>query len=409
MAGALLVDSPNYSAVSDNYLSNGTLGDKDDIRDRELLILRLGEQYKREGKTKELSQLIKDSKPFLSLISKAKAAKLVRTLLGLYLTSSANPEAKVLLCNECIDWAKSEKIIFLQHFLETQLIVLYNEAGMFSNALALSTTLLQHLKKLEDKHLVVEVQLSESKTFYALSNLPRALASLTSARAAANGIYCPPELQAALDMQSGIIHAAHDQDFKTAFSYFCEALEVYNSIENPKALIALKYMLLSKIMLNDPGDIHHLLNTKLTLKYTGRDIEAMKSVAEATRKRSLAAFQLSLETYKDELENDEVIRTHLKTLYEDMLTHNLCRIIEPYSRVQVSYISEAINLSAHEVEKKLSQMILDKRFNGILDQGSGVLISFPEKPVDRNYDATLPIVQSMLKVVETLYQKALKI
>lgn len=49
---------------------------------------------------------------------------------------------------------------------------------------------------------------------------------------------------------AGIIHAAEEKDWKTAYSYFFEAFEGYDSIDSPRAITALKYMLLCKIVLN---------------------------------------------------------------------------------------------------------------------------------------------------------------
>ena len=97
--------------------------------------------------------------------------------------------------------------------------------------------------------ILTEVHLLESRVYRGIGNLPKSKAALTSARTAANSIYCPPHLQASLDLQSGILHA-EDKDYKTAYSYFYETFENLSSQDDSGALGALKYMLLCKVMLN---------------------------------------------------------------------------------------------------------------------------------------------------------------
>ncbi|NXT28831.1 PSD11 ATPase, partial [Syrrhaptes paradoxus] len=313
--------------------------DEEAVQVKEQSILELGSLLAKTGQAEELGGLLKYVRPFLNSISKAKAARLVRSLLDLFLDMEAATGQEVDLCLECIEWAKSEKRTFLRQALEGLVGEVGGRCragykGSCSSPL-LGSQLLRELKKMDDKALLVEVQLLESKTYHALSNLPKARAALTSARTTANAIYCPPKLQAALDMQSGIIHAAEEKDWKTAYSYFYEAFEGYDSIDNPKAITALKYMLLCKIMLNIPEDVQALVSGKLALRYAGRQTEALKCVAQASKNRSLADFEKALTDYKVELRDDPIINTHLAKLCDNLLEQNLIRVIEPFSRVQV--------------------------------------------------------------------------
>merc|ERR1712142_976375 len=382
---------------------------EEELRDMESKAMEVGKKYREQGNAKDLGNMIRMIRPFTKLLSKAKAAKLIRGLVDMYLDMDAATGYEVQLCKECIEWAKEERRTFLRQSLEARLIGLYYDTNRFKEALALGAALLKELKKLDDKNLLVEVQLLESKTYHALGNLPKARAALTSARTTANSIYVPPRIQAQLDLQAGILHASEEKDFKTAFSYFYEAFEQYDSVEDSHALVALKYMLLAKIMLNLPEEVHHIVSGKLALKYHGSGIESMKQVAQASKNRSLAEFQATVKKFSTELEQDRIVAKHLDSLYQTMLEQNLCRIIEPYKRVQVDFVANKINLPEPEVEKKLSQMILDKKFQGILDQETRVLIIFEAKERDHTYDDVLETVGAMSKVVDRLYLTAQKL
>lgn len=108
MAGAMLferaqaVSMTNRSegiSLLNEIVSDPSIGaddDEDNICVKEQGILHLGELYKKEGKAKELAELIKATRPFLSLISKAKAAKLVRSLVDFFLDLEAGIGIEVM-------------------------------------------------------------------------------------------------------------------------------------------------------------------------------------------------------------------------------------------------------------------------------------------------------------------------
>lgn len=300
--------------------------------------------------------------------------------------------------------------MFLRQSLEMRLIGLQIDGQEYRKALSMTESLLKELKQLDDKIILTEVYLLESRASHAIQNLPRAKTALTSARTTANSIYCPPLLQAQLDLQSGALNA-DDKDYKTGYSYFFEAFEGFSQADerDPRALRALKYMLLCKIMMGLPDDVAPLLLLKSASVHQGKDLDAMRQTAKALKERSLESFKATLKEFNEQLQQDPLIRSHLSVLYDTLLEQNLIRVIEPYSAVELSWIAQEVGQSLTVVEDKLSQMILDQVFHGVLNEKDGTLEIYDEPAEDPMYPTALETLKTMQDVVKGLYEKATQV
>jgi len=108
--------------------------------------------------------------------------------------------------------------------MELKLAGLYLDVGEPDKGMKIIEPILVEVRKADDKLLLVELYLLESKINYKVKNYAKAKASLTASRANANNVYCQPSIIAEIDLMSGILYA-QDQDYKTSYSYFYEALE----------------------------------------------------------------------------------------------------------------------------------------------------------------------------------------
>ncbi|KAL9682712.1 hypothetical protein QQ045_014518 [Rhodiola kirilowii] len=378
------------------------------LRVKEQAITNLSDLLRQEHRGEELRNLLTQLRPFFSVIPKAKTAKIVRIIIDAVAKIPGTTDLQISLCKEMVEWTRSEKRTFLRQRVEARLAALLMESKEYSEALTLLSGLVKEVRRLDDKLLLVDIDLLESKLHFSLRNLPKAKAALTAARTAANAIYVPPAQQGTIDLQSGILHA-EEKDYKTAYSYFFEAFEAFNALEEPRAVYSLKYMLLCKIMVSQADDVAGIISSKAGLQYLGPELDAMKAVADAHSKRSLKLFETALRDFKSQLEEDPIVHRHLSSLYDSLLEQNLCRLIEPFSRVEIAHIAELIELPVDHVEKKLSQMILDKKFAGTLDQGAGCLVIFDDPKTDEIYPATLETISNVGKVVDSLYARSAKI
>lgn len=377
--------------------------------------------------SKEYSRIVQflEESVFFQNVTKAKCAKVVRQVLDIVVSLAPQElDMQREICEKIIIWCQREKRSFLRQRVEAKLASILFHQNLFADALALIDRLLSELKKLDDKQLLVETHLMESKIHFGLRNVPKAKAALTASRTAANAIYVAPNLQAAIDTMSGTIHT-EEGDYNTAHSYFLEAFEQLDQMnEQVQAVSCLKYMMLCRILdaltktlklsakgaigadKTAPLDVSTLITSRQAIKYASRNLEAMTAIAKAATVRSLNDYEKVLTDYAPELQNDLLIKHHLHILQEQLLESNLIRIMEPYSCVELHHIADLMELPLPVVEKKLSQMILDGKFQGILDQGKGQLVVYEEGEKDRAMEKGLEVLEHIDEVVTTLFERS---
>merc|ERR1712216_44980 len=242
-------------------------------RGREKAIYALGEFFVKKQMAQDLVKLSTELRPMFVDLPKAKTAKIVRSLIDMLSKIDGSLSLQLELCKSYIEWCKEGKRSFLRQRIETRLSALYLEDQKFQESLELLSNLIREVKKMDDKLLLVEIFLIECRTHYAVENIPKSKAALTASKTNANAIHCPPLLQADIDQWSGII-AAREKDFRTAYSYFYEGFEAFNAADKGvKAKENMKYMMLTKIMMNRPQETKAITNSKSGLKYDGPQIE----------------------------------------------------------------------------------------------------------------------------------------
>eukprot|EP00922_Rhytidocystis_sp_ex-Travisia-forbesii_P023226 GHVS01034107.1.p1 GENE.GHVS01034107.1~~GHVS01034107.1.p1 ORF type:complete len:516 (+),score=74.90 GHVS01034107.1:145-1692(+) len=443
---AATVDNNNKEAVASSLYEL-------QLRHKETAIYCLGELYAETKNTNELQALIRNSECFFHTLPRARTAKIVRRLMEAVARVPDSGELLLDMYTQCIDWCRKEKRTFLRHRVEARLALLYHQIGRLQEGLELITEVLKEVKKLDDRLLLVELHLIESKIYWTTRNIAKSKAALTAARTNANAIHCPPMLQGDIDLQGGILHA-QEKDFKTAFSYFFEAFEAFGSVspiapihhlpavvtpgvavatasgdsipspvapptttevvglssvptatDVPRALQALKYLMLAKVMCGQVDDLTPILSGKQGLKYASQ-LDALRAVAKCHKERSLSMFETTLAKYESELYGDAVLKHHISDLYETLLEQNILRILEPFSHVEIAHVAKLMELPQPNVQRKLGEMVLDGKLQGTLDQGTGVLILFDEPTLPDTYDDALATLTHMGEVVETLHEKA---
>ena len=365
-----------------------------------------------------LSEKYRDSqdlKSYFKLISEIKEikntnntflVKLIDKLIGKLKKRKDLLDDIVKTIEEITKFCDETSNISMKSRIQTRLAEIYFIHEHYAKALEICNKVIFDLKRYEDNLGLIQLLLLESKVYYATNGISKSKAALTSVKTLVTKVYIEPKLQANIDLHAGIL-AAHEKDFNLAYSYFYEAFDVYNiptQRKKNKALRAFQYMILSKIVGDHLDEVNNVVLSKQGKNYYGKEVEALRSIESAIREKSIKLLKENIEKNKEYF-TDPIIKYHINNLHNDLLEKNLIKIIKPYSVVEIEFVAKSIGLNYQDVLNKLRQMILDKKINGILDQGKGSLIIYESDVSNPYLDKSIETFKNLEKVVEALDKK----
>lgn len=160
-------------------------------------------------------------------------------------------------------------------------------------------------------------------------------------------------------------------EFEKAHTDFFEAFKNYDESGSPRRTTCLKYLVLANMLMKsgiNPFDSQEAKPYK-----NDPEILAMTNLVNAYQNNDINDFEKILKQHRQTIMEDTFIREHIEDLLKNIRTQVLIKLIRPYTRIQLSFISGELNIELADVESLLVSCILDDTISGRIDQVGGLL------------------------------------
>ncbi|KAE9463295.1 hypothetical protein C3L33_04798, partial [Rhododendron williamsianum] len=103
------------------------------------------------------------------------------------------------------------------------------------------------------------------------------------------------------------------------------------------------------------------------------EVLAMTNLIAAYQRNEILEFEKILKTNRRTIMDDPFIRNYIEDLLKKVRTLVLLKLIKPYTRIRMPFISKELNIPEKDVEELLVSLILDNRIHGHIDQVNRLL------------------------------------
>ncbi|WKX92389.1 hypothetical protein Q1695_010427 [Nippostrongylus brasiliensis] len=184
----------------------------------------------------------------------------------------------------------------------------------------------------------------------------------------------------------GKMHLREGQ-FDRAHTDFFEAFKNYDESGSPRRITCLKYLVLANMLIK--SDINPFDSQEAKPFKNEQEIVAMTAMVAAYQENDIDEFQRILERNRESIMQDPFIREHIEELLTNIRTQVLLRLIKPYTRIRLQYLSQQLRVSIAEVKRLLVDTILDENLPARIDEIDNILYVKP--PGEKKLDSSLSI------------------
>ncbi|PFX18592.1 COP9 signalosome complex subunit 2 [Stylophora pistillata] len=171
-------------------------------------------------------------------------------------------------------------------------------------------------------------------------------------------------------------------DYGAAHTDFFEAFKNYDESGSGRRTTCLKYLVLANMLMK--SGINPLDSQEAKPYKNDPEILAMTNLVSAYQNDDINEFEKILKTNRKNIMDDPFIREHIEDLLRNIRTQVLIKLIKPYTRIHIPFISKELNIDTEEVESLLVQCILDNTIHGRIDQVNQLLeLNRTTQSVDR--------------------------
>lgn len=189
----------------------------------------------------------------------------------------------------------------------------------------------------------------------------------------------------ALDIRSAIPHPRimgiirecggkmhmREKEWEKAHTDFFEAFKNYDEAGSPRRIQCLKYLVLANMLML--SSINPFDSTEAKPYKNDTEILAMTNLVSAYERSDIKAFEKILKDNRKTILEDSFMKDYIDDLLKNIRTQVLLKILVPYTKIRLPFLSSELNIPTKEVEDLLVSLILDSKVQGRIDQVNQLL------------------------------------